>query len=342
MHVAFLAPAAELTNGEKKPRSLAGSFLLLASLPGSEWLSAEAQQGPHLGAGSLLGEDAQEILREVAQERRVPVPVAAGPRHVRPAGKHTESTLGPGGPHGAAMGGTGASHPAPRLSWALENLTLPPRVSTSSGERKALPASLKSLGVVSRPRPTTSQAAFSFSLFHPASWQTAPRELYPCRALLIHFVSRTSKPSCTNSRTVCSGDLAQGGSKGRGSCFPPSPRSWLSSPMEQQQQQQRGGAPRRCPPTAVALPPFPTAAQPGGLPVPRDKRCGAPAVQHLAFWRGVKRSPPPGADFCHSTRSRSGSPGPSAVHVSGPRGCYLASCELHSSPLASAHPVLTN
>lgn len=217
-----------------------------------------------------------------------------------------------------------------------------PRVSMSSGERKALLASLKSLGVVSRPRPTTSQAAFSFSLFRSASWQTAPRELYPCRALLIHFVSRTSKPACTTSRTVCSGDLAQGGSKGRGRCFPPSPRSWLSSPMEQQQQQQRGGAPRRCPPTAVALPPFPTAAQPGGLPVPRDKRCGAPAVQHLAFWRGVKRSPPPGADFCHSTRSRSGSPGPSAVHVSGPRGCYLASCELHSSPLASARPVLTN
>lgn len=304
----------------------------------SGWLSAGAQRGPHLGAGSLLGQDAQEILGEVAQERRVPVPVAAGPRHVRPAGKRTESTLGPGGPHGAAMGGAAASQPAPRLSWALENLTLPPpRVSMSSGERKALLASLKSLGVVFKARPTTSQAAFSFSLFRSASWQTAPRELYPCRALLIHFVSRTSKPACTTSRTVCSG--AQGGSKGSGRCFPPSPRSRLSSPMEQQQQ--RGGAPRRCPPTAVALPPFPTAAQPGGLPVPRDKRCGAPAVQHLAFWRGVKRSPPPGADFCHSTRSRS-SPGPSAVHISGPRGCYLASCELHSSPLALSHPVLTN
>lgn len=44
----------------------------------------------HLCAGCLLGQDAQEVLGEVAQERRVPVPVvpgAAGAGHIRPVGQ---------------------------------------------------------------------------------------------------------------------------------------------------------------------------------------------------------------------------------------------------------------
>lgn len=46
---------------------------------------------------------------------------------------------------------------------------------------------------------------------------------------------------------------------------------------------------------------------------------------------------PPVVDFCHSTHCWSGFLGPSAVHFLGPRREFFASCELHSSPLASSH-----
>lgn len=69
---------------------------------------------------------------------------------------------------------------------------------------------------------------------------------------------------------------------------------------------------------------------------------GAPDAQHLVFLSGDERSPPPVADFCHSTRCQRGFPGPSAVRFLGPCRDFLASCELHSSPLASSCLTLTN
>jgi len=115
---------------------------------------------PHLCASALLGQDAEEVLGEVAQERWVPVPVApgrrgaAGPWHVRPAGQAQTAPLAREKPTDVC-GSSGAQGPARqppaqlhRWSWELRNHSMPPSPTAlaSALRAKGFPSQFETFG----------------------------------------------------------------------------------------------------------------------------------------------------------------------------------------------------
>lgn len=173
---------------------------------------------PHLCAGRLLGQDAQEVLGEVAQERRVPVPVVRGRRgaarawHVRPAGQAQAAPLAREKPtntcHGSgAQGLAQQSLPSSTSSPGNQETPAHPQtcsVSISSGEQKAFLERLESLGAAFQALPCNS-ARWVFLLLPVSLGLPKPSPVEPqhCRDLptkMTNVSHQMSHPACTEGR----------------------------------------------------------------------------------------------------------------------------------------------